>query len=76
LPGDEPAPDLACAVAEECQRLLDSLPDDTLQLVALGKPEGSSNAELAERLGCSLATVLRKLDRIRHVWQRLQNEKE
>jgi hypothetical protein len=35
-----------------------------------------SNAELAQRLGCSLATVGCKLDRIRHAWQRLQNEKE
>jgi hypothetical protein len=31
---------------------------------------------LAERLGCSPAAVERKLDRIRHVWQRLKNEKE
>jgi DNA-directed RNA polymerase specialized sigma24 family protein len=63
-------------VAEECQRLLDCLPDDTLRALALGKLEGSSNAELAQRLGCSLATIGRKLDRIRHVWQRRKNEKE
>jgi DNA-directed RNA polymerase specialized sigma24 family protein len=63
-------------VAEECQRLLDSLPDDTLRLLALGKLEGYSNAELAQPLGCSLTTVGRKLERIRHAWQRLQNENQ
>jgi DNA-directed RNA polymerase specialized sigma24 family protein len=76
LAGDGPAPDLACAVAEECQRLLDSLPDNTLRLVALGKLEGYTNPELAERLGCSLATVGRKLERIRRIWKRLKNENE
>jgi DNA-directed RNA polymerase specialized sigma24 family protein len=76
LAGEAPAPDLACAVAEECQRLLDCLPDDSLRQVALGKLEGYSNPELAQRLGCSLAAVGRKLARIRHVWERLQNEQE
>ena len=76
LPGEEQPPDVACAMAEECQRLLDCLPDETLRVVVLGKLEGYSNPELAEQLKCSLATVGRKLDRIRHVWQRLQNEDE
>jgi DNA-directed RNA polymerase specialized sigma24 family protein len=76
LPGQEQPPDLACAMAEECQRLLDCLPDETLRQVVLGKLEDYSNHELAEQLKCSLATVGRKLKRIRHVWQRLQNGEE
>jgi DNA-directed RNA polymerase specialized sigma24 family protein len=76
LPGEEQPPDLACAMAEECQRLLDSLPDETLRVVVLGKLEGQTNPELAEQLKCSLATVGRKLDRVRRAWKRLLKEKE
>jgi DNA-directed RNA polymerase specialized sigma24 family protein len=76
LAGDGAPPDVACAMAEECQRLLDSLPDDSLRQVALGKLEGYSNPELAERLGCSLATVGRKVEGIRDIWERLLNEEE
>jgi DNA-directed RNA polymerase specialized sigma24 family protein len=76
LPGEEQPPDVACAMAEECQRLLDCLPDETLRVVALGKLEGYSNPELAQRLGCALATVGRKLERIRDIWERLQKDEE
>jgi DNA-directed RNA polymerase specialized sigma24 family protein len=76
LAGDGAPPDVACAMAEECQRLLDCLPDDSLRLLALGKLEGYSNPELAERLGCALATVRRKLDRIRDIWEHLKNDQE
>jgi DNA-directed RNA polymerase specialized sigma24 family protein len=75
LAGDGSPPDVACAMAEECQRLLDCLPDEVRQ-VALGKLEGYTNPELAERLGCALATVGRKLERIRDIWEHLQNDKE
>ena len=63
-------------MAEEWQRLLDCLPTDSLRQVALGKLEGYSNPELAQRLGCSLAGVGRKLGHIRRVWKRLLDEKE
>jgi DNA-directed RNA polymerase specialized sigma24 family protein len=76
LAGDGAPPDVACAIAEQCQRLLDCLPDDSLRQVALGKLEGYSNPELAERLGCALATVGRKLERIRDIWEHLQNDQE
>jgi DNA-directed RNA polymerase specialized sigma24 family protein len=68
--GREPTPELAAQVAEECRRLLDQLSDAELRAVAVAKMEGYSNAEIAERLGLSLATVERKLGLIRKAWQR------
>jgi DNA-directed RNA polymerase specialized sigma24 family protein len=72
--GDEPTPSFACEVAEQCRRLLDALGDDTLRAVAVGKLEGYTNPELAERLGCSLAAVERKLNRIRLIWQQMREQ--
>lgn len=66
----EPAPDYAVASVEECQRLLDLLPDTTLREVALLKLEGWKNREIAEKIGCVEATVERKLKGIRSLWER------
>ena len=66
--GREPSPEFALQVVEECQRLLDSLADDTLRSVALRKMEGDSNDEIAARLRCAPRTVARKLRRIRTLW--------
>ena len=63
-------PDLAVMMNNECEQLLDRLRDDeTLNRVALGKLEGYTNQELAARLKCSVATIERKLQRIRHAWR-------
>ena len=62
-------PDLAAMMNAECQQLLDRLEDKTLQQIALGKLEGYTNEELAVQLHCSLATIERKLQKIRHAWQ-------
>jgi DNA-directed RNA polymerase specialized sigma24 family protein len=72
--GGEPTPEFACAAGEECRRLLEQLPDEALRALALGKLEGYSNAELAKRLGWSLAKVERKLARIRHIWKQLRRQ--
>jgi DNA-directed RNA polymerase specialized sigma24 family protein len=66
--GDEPTPDFAVEVAEECGRLLDRLDDDTLRQVAVWKMEGYGNDEIAGKLSCSRRTVARKLDAIRILW--------
>ena len=66
--GDEPTPEFAAQVAEEYQRLLDRLADDTLCKVAVWKMEGLTDDEVAGRLGCSRRTVARKLDTIRVIW--------
>jgi DNA-directed RNA polymerase specialized sigma24 family protein len=66
--GREPTPAWAAQVAEECRRLLGRLNDATLQTLALLKMEGYTNEELADRLGCGLRTVERKLRLIRQIW--------
>jgi DNA-directed RNA polymerase specialized sigma24 family protein len=66
--GDEPTPEFAVQVAEECQRLLDLLGDEKLRQVALRKMEGFTNDEIASRLDCSRRTVARKLETIRIIW--------
>jgi DNA-directed RNA polymerase specialized sigma24 family protein len=67
--GDEPTPEFAAQVAEECQRLLDKLGDDELRSIAVWKMEGNSNEEIAGKLGCALATVERRLRVIRRLWE-------
>jgi RNA polymerase sigma factor (sigma-70 family) len=66
--GAEPTPEFAAQVAEQYQRLLDLLGDDTLRQVAIWKMEGLTNDEVAARLDCSRRTVARKLDTIRILW--------
>ena len=70
--GDEPTPEFAAQVAEQCQRLLDQLGDETLRRVAVWKMEGLTNDEVAARLDCSRRTVARKLDTIRIIWAKEQ----
>jgi len=69
LTAAEPSPDEAVAAAEEVQRLLDLLGDEELRKVALARLEGYSNEEIGDRMGISLATVERKLMRVRARWQ-------
>src|SRR4051812_3113015 len=66
--GDEPPPQLAAQVADECRRLLDGLGDDALRHVAQRKLEGYTNAEIAAELHCVESTVERKLRRVRGLW--------
>ncbi|MBN2473962.1 MAG: RNA polymerase subunit sigma-70 [Pirellulales bacterium] len=66
--GQMPTPEFAALAAEEFQRLLDLLDDETLCRLALWKMEGFSNGEIADRLDCSLRTIERKLHLIRRKW--------
>jgi DNA-directed RNA polymerase specialized sigma24 family protein len=66
--GNEPTPEFAAQVAEECERLLGKLDDDQLRSVAVWKMEGDTNEEIAARLGCAPATVERRLRLIRKLW--------
>jgi DNA-directed RNA polymerase specialized sigma24 family protein len=68
LMDEEIGPDLLVAIEEECQRLMDSLPDDTLRQIARWKLEGWTNAEAAEKLSVAERTVERKLGLIRSIW--------
>jgi hypothetical protein len=55
-------------VADECRYLLGRLRDDSLRTVARLRMQGCTNAEVADRLRCSLRSVARKLEIIRRTW--------
>jgi DNA-directed RNA polymerase specialized sigma24 family protein len=67
--GQEPTPEFAAQVAEECQRLLDKLPEPGLRAIALWQMEGWTVDEIAARAGRSPRTVARKLSLIRALWR-------
>jgi DNA-directed RNA polymerase specialized sigma24 family protein len=66
----DPEPSLVVQAAEECRRLLAELEVDQLRQVAQWKVEGFTNEEIAAKLGRAVATVERKLARIRHLWEK------
>jgi DNA-directed RNA polymerase specialized sigma24 family protein len=66
----EPDPEFAAEMAEECRRLLGSLGDKELEAVALWKMEGYTNEEIAGKLGYVVRSVKRKLQLIRHIWEK------
>ena len=70
LVGDEPTPEFAALLAEEYRRLLDLLADAGLQAIAVWKMEGYSTSEIAAKLDRAPRTIERKLELIRHIWDR------
>jgi DNA-directed RNA polymerase specialized sigma24 family protein len=66
--GDEPTPEFAAMVAENCRRLLSLLEDPVLKAVVLAKLEGYSNQEIATQQDCALRRVERRLQLIRKKW--------
>ncbi len=65
-------PHLIAAMSEECQFLIDSLPDEELVAVVLWKLEGLTNEEIADQLGYTCRTVERMSRQIRDRWSRLR----
>lgn len=65
---ENPSPEFLTALEEEHSRLFDKLRDDTQREIASLRLEGFTNEEIAERLGISLRSVVRKLSLIREVW--------
>lgn len=65
----EPTPELAAIMAEEFQRLMKLLPDQTYREIAFSKFYGYTREEIAERLDCSTKTVSNKLRYIRRAWE-------
>jgi DNA-directed RNA polymerase specialized sigma24 family protein len=72
--GTEPPPEIAAMMAEEFERLLDLLPNDTLRAVALLKMDGYTNAKIAVKLKVDVRTIERKLNVIRSFWQEYRDE--
>jgi DNA-directed RNA polymerase specialized sigma24 family protein len=66
----EPSPEFAAELAENCQRLLDLLGNDELRSIALSKMEGHTAEEIARALNCAPRTVERKLRMIRNIWEK------
>ena len=69
ITGREPTPEFAAEVAERLGQLLQALDNESLRSIALLKMEGWSNEEIAQRIGCGLRTVERKLSLIRRIWR-------
>lgn len=66
----EPSPEFAAELAENCRRLLDLLGDDELRAIALSKMEGYTTDEIAGQRNCAPRTVERKLRLIRGLWEK------
>ena len=65
----EPTPEFAAEMVEAVNRLFGQLDDDEMRQIARHKLEGYTNAEIAGKIGCALATVERRLRLIRKTWQ-------
>jgi len=70
--GSEPTPEFVAMVCEQHRRLRQALGDASLCEVLDLRLEGYTREEIAERMGCAVSTVKRKLDMIRQTW--LENE--
>jgi RNA polymerase sigma factor (sigma-70 family) len=70
LVSDEPTPELAAELAEQCELLLGQLPTEEFVSLALLKMEGYTNAEIAANWGKAERTVERKLQIIRQIWSK------
>lgn len=68
LVAQEPTPELAAQMVEECERLLKQLPGQDLVDLALLKMEAYTNDEIAQKWGKAVRTVERKLQLIRKIW--------
>ena len=69
-PGRDPSPEFAALMADECRRLFDSLPDESVRQIVTLKFEGHTDREIADRLNCGLSTIERRLRTIRELWGR------
>ena len=65
---DEPTPERAAELSEECRRLFDLLPDDAMRKIAALKLQCCTTHEIATQLGISPRTLERRLQSIRQIW--------
>ena len=74
IDGGAPTPDVVAQFSDQFESLMNSLSDDNQKSVAILRVEGYSVAEIAERLGCAVRTVERKLNLIRRTWNQALQE--
>ncbi len=67
LLGHEPTPEFAAQMAEQCECLLSRLNDRERRTAEL-KLQGFSNQEIAGQMVCTVRTVERRLEAVRHIW--------
>ena len=67
--GVEPTSGFALEVADELDRLMRTLEDDKLRRIVELKLGGSTHEEIAAEINCTVRTVIRKLNRVRHEWR-------
>ncbi|MHB1562166.1 MAG: ECF-type sigma factor [Isosphaeraceae bacterium] len=70
LIGTEPTPQMVAELAEQSQRLLETLHEPELRSIALWKMEGYTNTEIASKLDCARSTLQRKLNLIQARWEK------
>lgn len=71
ISGTSPTPDFILMMLQQCEYLMDSLPNKLIKDIALLRFEGFTCAEIAERVNRSVRTVERKLAMIRVQWTSL-----
>jgi DNA-directed RNA polymerase specialized sigma24 family protein len=69
LIGDVPTPDFIAALKEQHEQLAARLWDDTLRLIAARVLEGCTHEEIAQELGVTRRTIVRKVYLIQSVWE-------
>ncbi|QEG37155.1 RNA polymerase sigma factor [Bythopirellula goksoeyrii] len=67
--GDEPSPEMVLMMQESVEQLFSHLGVGQIRDLAVAKLEGYTNAEIAQRLGCSERTIERRLNLIREKCQ-------
>lgn len=67
--GDEPSPEMVLMMQDSVEQLFSHLGVGQLRDLAVAKLEGYTNAELAQRIGCSERTIERRLNLIREKCQ-------
>lgn len=68
IAGNRGPADLQAQLAEQCEALLDQLPDEQLRQIAVMRMEGFLVDEIADRLELSKRAVERRLQLIRKLW--------
>ena len=74
LVGSDPTPESVVELQEVTERFLRKLEHERLRECARLKLSGYTNREIAEQLDVTERTVERKLMRIRHFWEMLDEE--
>lgn len=70
---EDPSPATLDMFTVEVREMLDTLDDELLRAIAIGKLEGYRNRELAHRLGIAQRSVERKLNLIRLKWEQISS---